>query len=124
MALNQVVSGSLLSWNTVPAVSESCFLHRLHRKTSRGCLERTEAPAAAGRAGQPLPPTHREQGLPAGLLGPEPLPKPRLAQAADRGPRTADRGPRAVTRPPMPCRPLASPGIGGNPTSDRDGRPG
>src|SRR5215218_10580913 len=117
MALNQVVSGSLLSWNTVPAVSESCFLHRLHWKTSRGCLERTEAPAATGRAGQPLPPTHREQGLPAGLLGPEPLPKPRLAQAADRAPR-------AVPRPPMPCRPLASPGIGGDPTSDRDGRPG
>src|SRR4051794_25356055 len=34
--MNQVVSGSLLSWNTVPAVSESCFLQRLHWNTLRG----------------------------------------------------------------------------------------
>ena len=30
MAANQVVSGGLVSWNTVPAVSRTCFLHRLH----------------------------------------------------------------------------------------------
>ena len=35
MAANQAVSGSLLSWNTVPAVSRSCFLHRLHWNSSR-----------------------------------------------------------------------------------------
>ena len=27
---NQVTSGSLVSWNTVPAVSRNCFLQRLH----------------------------------------------------------------------------------------------
>jgi hypothetical protein len=35
MAANQVVSGSLVSWNTVPAVSRTCLLHRLHWKTLR-----------------------------------------------------------------------------------------
>jgi hypothetical protein len=30
MAANQVVSGSLLAWNAVPAVSRTCFLQRLH----------------------------------------------------------------------------------------------
>src|SRR3954464_4424485 len=35
MAENQATSGSLVSWNTVPAVSETCFLHRLHWNTLR-----------------------------------------------------------------------------------------
>ena len=30
MAANQVTSGSLVAWKIVPAVSEVCFLHRLH----------------------------------------------------------------------------------------------
>ena len=29
MAANQTISGSFVSWNTVPAVSRSCFLQRL-----------------------------------------------------------------------------------------------
>jgi len=35
MAANQVVSGSLVSWNTVPAVSRTCFLQRLHWNSLR-----------------------------------------------------------------------------------------
>src|SRR3954447_1970501 len=35
MAENQAVSGSLASWNTVPAVSETCLLQRLHWNTLR-----------------------------------------------------------------------------------------
>ena len=33
--MNQVVSGSLVSWNTVPAVSRTCRLQRLHWNSSR-----------------------------------------------------------------------------------------
>ena len=33
--MNQAVSGSLVSWNTVPAVSRTCFLHRLHWNSLR-----------------------------------------------------------------------------------------
>src|SRR5215212_8498242 len=35
MAANQVVSGSLVSWNTVPAVSRTCRLQRLHWNSVR-----------------------------------------------------------------------------------------
>src|SRR3954451_14181811 len=46
--------------------------------------EPAEAPAAAGRAGQALAPAHPKQRLAAGLLGPEALPEPGLAQPLDR----------------------------------------
>ena len=35
MAENQGVSGSLVSWNTVPAVSRTCLLQRLHWNSLR-----------------------------------------------------------------------------------------
>src|SRR5215218_5911837 len=97
MAANQVVSGSLASWNTVPAVSRTCRLQRLHWNSSR-VPEPAEAPAAAGGAGQALAPAHREERLAARLLGPEPLPELGLAQALDRAPQPVRR-----------CHPLPPP---------------
>jgi hypothetical protein len=35
MAANQAAGGSLLSRNTVPAVSRTCFLHRSHWNSRR-----------------------------------------------------------------------------------------
>jgi hypothetical protein len=49
MAANQVVSGSLLSWNTVPAVSESCLSHRLHWKTLRVLSAQKPRPPQVGQ---------------------------------------------------------------------------
>src|SRR3954464_4449099 len=63
-------------------------------------LELAEAAAAAGRAGQPLPPAHLEQRLAAGLLGPEAFPEPGLAQPLDRAPQPVRRC--HATSPPAP----------------------
>jgi hypothetical protein len=49
MAANQVTSGSLLSWNTVPAVSRSCFLQRLHWNSSRALSSQKPRPPQAGQ---------------------------------------------------------------------------
>src|SRR3954471_23236006 len=63
-------------------------------------LERAEAAVAAGRAGQPLPPAHREQRLAARRLGAEPLPERGLAQAPHRAPQPVRR-----------CHPAPSPAL-------------
>src|SRR3954470_13158202 len=63
-------------------------------------LERAEAAVAAGRAGQPLPPAHREQRLAARRLGAEPLPERGLAQAPHRAPQPVPR-----------CHPAPSPAL-------------
>ena len=49
MAWNHVVSGSSVSWNTVPAVSRSCFLQRLHWKTLRAFSSQKPRPPQAGQ---------------------------------------------------------------------------
>ena len=50
MAANQVTSGSLVSWNTVPAVSETCLLQRLHRNTLRALSSQKPRPPQARQA--------------------------------------------------------------------------
>ena len=50
MAANQVTSGSLVSWNTVPAVSETCLLQRLHWNSLRVESSQKLWPPQAGQA--------------------------------------------------------------------------
>ena len=49
MAANQVASGSLLSWNTVPAVSRSCRLQRPHWNSLRVVSSQKPRPPQAGQ---------------------------------------------------------------------------
>src|SRR3954469_19614783 len=49
MAANQALSGSLVSWNTVPAVRESCLLQRLHWNTLRVLSRQKPRPPQAGQ---------------------------------------------------------------------------
>src|SRR3954463_10162536 len=111
MAENQAVSGSLGSWDTGAAGSETCFLHRLHWNTLRG-PERAEAAVAAGRAGQALAPAHREQRPAARRLGAEPLPERGLAPAPHRAPHPVRRCHLAPSPALEPARILDRTGMG------------
>src|SRR3954454_10598864 len=104
MAANQAVSGSLVSWNTVLAASESCFLHRLHWKTLR--VLSAQEPRWP-QAGQGSPPATARRGAPRGR-------PPRCRTAPGTRPRSGP-APRAATLPPMPSRPLTGPGTRADP---------
>ena len=55
IARNQSVNGSLLSWNTVPAVTETSFRQARHRHKSR----LISSDLLAAQRGQTKPPGHR-----------------------------------------------------------------
>src|SRR5919206_1230528 len=94
IAANQVVSGSLLSWNTVPAVSESCLLHRLHWNTLR--VVSRQKPRWP-QAGQVAPPRQRISNNASRHAASVPN---RSRNAASLRPRTARRNPSADAMPP------------------------
>ena len=98
MAASQTVSGSLPSWNTVPAVSESCFLHRLHWNTSRVLSRQKLEPP---QAGQVRPSRQRIWDKASRQASSVPN---RSRNAASLRPRTARRNPSADAIPP-PRRP-------------------
>jgi hypothetical protein len=50
MAANQAVSGSLVSWKTVPAVSRTCRLQRLHWSSTRVLSRQKLEPPQSGQA--------------------------------------------------------------------------
>src|SRR5918911_4118969 len=92
--MNQVVSGSLLSWNTVPAVSESCFLHRLHWNTLR--VLSAQKPRWP-QAGQVRPSRQRIRNKASRQASSVPN---RSRNAASLSPRIARRNPSAAAMPP------------------------
>src|SRR3954451_25275042 len=98
MAENQAVSGSLVSWNTVPAVSEICFLQRLHWKTLR--VLSAQKPRWP-QAGQVSPSRQRMAKSASRQAASVPT---RSRNAASLRPRTARRNPSAdVIPPPLPA---------------------
>src|SRR4051794_4718652 len=94
--MNQVVSGSLLSWKTVPAVSESCFLQRLHWNTLR--VLSAQKPRWP-QAGQVSPSRQRIRNKASRHAASVPK---RSRNAASLRPRTARRNPFADAIPPPP----------------------
>src|SRR3954465_12153660 len=98
MAANHAVSGSLVSWNTVPAVSESCFLHRLHWNTLR--VLSAQKPRWP-QAGQVRP--SRQRMAKSASRHAASVPN-RSRNAASLRPRTARRNPSAdAIPPPLPA---------------------
>src|SRR4051812_22298153 len=118
MAANQVTSGSLVSWNTVPAVSESCFLQRLHWKTLRVVSAQKPRWPQAGQ-GSPPPPPLAKRAVPAPPPGPErpPHPPPPPPPAPPPHPPPPAPRPRPPPPPPMPSRPPHDPETRGNPST-------
>src|SRR3954454_717889 len=111
MAANQVASGSLVSWNTVPAVSESCFLQRLHWNTLR--VLSAQKPRWP-QAGQVSPSRQRIWNKASRHAASVPK---RSRNAASLRPRTARRNPSADAIPPPspalePARILDRTGMG------------
>jgi hypothetical protein len=96
--VNQAVSGSLVSWNTVPAVSESCFLHRLHWKTLRVVSAQKPRWPQAGQ----VSPSRQRMAKSAARQAASVPNRPR--NAASLRPSTARRNPSADAIPP-PHRP-------------------
>src|SRR4051812_25051862 len=94
MAANQATSGSLLSWNTVPAVSESCFLQRSHWNTLR--VLSAQKPRWP-QAGQVSPSRQRIWNKASRHAASVPK---RSRNAASLRPRTARRNPSADAIPP------------------------
>src|SRR3954462_9072549 len=98
MAENQAVSGSLVSWNTVPAVSESCFLQRLHWKTLRVLSAQKPRWPQAGQVN----PSRQRMAKSASRHAAS-VPN-RSRNAASLRPRTARRNPSAdAIPPPLPA---------------------
>ena len=107
MAVNQVVSGSLLSWNTVPAVSRTCRLHRLPWKALRVLSSPKLRPPQTGqvRPARQRISTSAARQAPSAPLGAEALAELGLAQ-----PRIERRNPfaaaiRRLRQPRKPQKP-------------------
>src|SRR5688572_20623849 len=108
MAKNQLVSGSLVFSNTVPAVSRSCFLHRLHWKTLRVLRAQKPRLPQLGQTSpsrQPIPPAQLEQRLAASVLISKLLAERGFAQSPHRTPQPAHA---CHHNPPTAAKPACS----------------
>jgi len=83
MAKNQAVSGSLVAWKIVPAVSEVWWRQTRHWTLGRVLSRVPALGAAAQGADEPGGPAQLLHRRPAPLLGAVGLPELHLAQALD-----------------------------------------
>jgi hypothetical protein len=83
MARNQVVSGSLVAWKIVPAVSEPALAFAAIALVKLALGQPGVAAVPAGRADEPLGPAQLLQRRPTLLFRPERRAERRLAQPLD-----------------------------------------